>query len=388
MKRLGIWVFLFFLFLAGNFAFWKEGRGADKKDEYPLFGDLKEGWKVFNKKNCVQCHSIWGEGGKEGPDLGTPPESHVTQSRLAALMWNHWPAMWAKISAKKIPFERIEKKEMSDLFAFLYFIGYMAEPGDPKEGKKVMEIKSCGNCHSIQEGSKGDLNRWGTFFDPVLWAQMMWNYGPQMEQEMNKKGLPSVKFKGYEMSDLVAYIRSFSPKVEKAYLFPGDPSSGAGLFIRKECIQCHAPKGGRDLSKDKYSFRTLTELSGAMWNHSHEIWKEMEAKGILRPSLSPQEMADMTAYLFSIRYFDEPGDPDLGKTIFVKKRCVVCHNKETRALDLSRLKGQVSPIFMTQALWNHGSKMLERMRSKKISWEKFYYNDMADLIEYLNRGTP
>jgi hypothetical protein len=53
MKRLGIWVFLFFLFPAGNFAFWKEGKGADKKDGYPLFGDLKEGWKVFNKKNSV-----------------------------------------------------------------------------------------------------------------------------------------------------------------------------------------------------------------------------------------------------------------------------------------------------------------------------------------------
>ena len=111
-------------------------------------------------------------------------------------MWNHRPAVSAKISAKKILIERIEKKEMSDLFAFLYFIGYMAEPGNPKEGKKVLEIKSCGNCHNIQERSKGDPNRWGTFFDPVLWAQMMWNYRPQMEREMNKKGLPSIKIQG------------------------------------------------------------------------------------------------------------------------------------------------------------------------------------------------
>jgi hypothetical protein len=43
---------------------------------------------------------------------------------------------------------------------------------------------------------------------------------------------------------------------------------------------------------------------------------------------------------------------------------------------------------MVQTLWNHGSEMLERMKSKKVSWEKFYYNDMADLIEYLNRGMP
>jgi len=76
------------------------------------------------------------------------------------------------------------------------------------------------------------------------------------------------------MSDLVAYIRSFSPKLEKAYLSPGDPSSGSELFIQKGCSQCHAPKGERNLSKDKYSFRTLTELSGALSNPSHEIWRE------------------------------------------------------------------------------------------------------------------
>jgi len=163
-------------------------------------------------------------------------------------------------------------------------------------------------------------------------------------------------------------------------------------------MQCHIPKGEMDLSKDKYSFRTLTQLAGAMWNHSYQIWKELEWKGIARSSLSPQEMADITAYLFSIRYFDEPGDPDLGKTLFIQKQCIVCHYKEpssldlsrlkSRRLDLSRLKGQVSPIFMVQTLWNHGSQMLEAMRNKKVPWEKFYYNDMADLIEYLNRGMP
>jgi len=398
MKRLGISVFVFFLFLWGNVALWNEGLGADKKEEYPLFGDLKGGWRVFNNKNCIQCHSIWGLGGKEGPDLGISSGAYVTQSRLAALMWNHWPAMSERMSARKIRFGKIEKKEMSDLFAFLYFVGYMAETGDPKEGKKMMEIKFCDKCHNVQEGGKGDLSRWGTFFDPILWAQMMWSHAPQMEQEMKKKGLPSFKFKGYEMSDLVAYIRSFSPKVEKVYLLPGDSSSGEGLFIQKGCMQCHIPKGEMDLSKDKYSFRTLTQFAGAMWNHSYQIWKEIEGKGIVRPSLSPQEMADITAYLFSIRYFDEPGDPDLGKTLFIQKQCIVCHYKEpssldlsrlkSRRLDLSRLKGQVSPIFMVQTLWNHGSQMLEAMRNKKVPWEKFYYNDMADLIEYLNRGMP
>ncbi len=352
MKRLGIWIFVFCLFLVGNVAFWNEGGGAEKKDEYLLFGDVKDGWKVFNRKNCVQCHSIFGEGGKEGPDLGISSESYVTPSRLAAMMWNHWPAMRERISAKKIPLEKIERKEMADLFAFLYFVGYMAERGDQKKGKRVIEIKSCANCHNIQEGREGNLNRWGTFYDPILWAQMMWSHAPQIEQEMKKKALPTIKFQGYEMGDLVAYIRSFSPKVEKVFILPGDPSSGADLFIQKGCIHCHAPRGEINLSKDKYSFRTLTELAGVMWNHSSELWKEIEGKGIVRPSLSPQEMADIIAYFFSIRYFDEPGDPNSGKTLFVRKRCIACHGKES---------GEMEPLSVERSDLPHlyGSGVME-----------------------------
>ena len=120
--------------------------------------------------------------------------------------------------------------------------------------------------------------------------------------------------------------------------------------------------------------------------YSGLLWEGMDEKGIVRPSLSPQEMAEITAYLFSISYFDESGNADSGKTLFVKKQCIVCHNKEAKRLDLSRLRGQISPIFMAQTLWNHGSEMLERMRNKNIPWEKFYYNDMSDLMEYLNGG--
>ena len=127
--------------------------GAEKKGEYLLPGDAIEGWKVFNEKKCVQCHSIWGEGGKSGPDLGALPESYTSQSQLAALIWNHGPEMWGRLSAKKIPLRKMEKKEMADLFAFLYFIRYMDEPGDLKKGKALVD-SACGKCHTTKEGTK------------------------------------------------------------------------------------------------------------------------------------------------------------------------------------------------------------------------------------------
>jgi mono/diheme cytochrome c family protein len=389
MKRIGFWFFISALFLAGNIISLQPAMGAEKKGEYLLPGNVKEGWNVFSMKKCSACHSIWGEGGKEGPDLGTLPESYVSQSQLAALMWNHWPEMWGKMEAKKIPPQKMGRKEMADLFAFLYFIRYMDEPGNPRNGKALADAKHCSKCHpALKEGTKEDLSPWGKYTNPILWAQMMWKHTPQMEQEMKKKRLPLVEFKGNEMVDLIAYIRSLSSKMDKVYLSPGDLQSGMKLFTQKGCIQCHSPQGELDLSKKKDFPRTLGQFAGMMWNHSYKMWKGMEERGMERPALSPQEMADLVAYLFSTQYFDEPGDPGRGKNVFIKKQCNLCHAKGAKMPNLSSLKGQISPIFMAQTMWNHGPEMLEKMRKAKVVWQKIDGKEMVDLMEYLNRGMP
>ena len=389
MKRIGFWSLISFLCLAGMTIFFQSATGTEKEGEYLLPGDIREGWKVFTLKKCSTCHSIWGEGGKDGPDLGTLAESYVSQTQLAALMWNHWPEMWAKMEAKKIPPQKMGKKEMADLFAFLYFIRYTDEPGNPRNGKAVMETKHCSKCHPVvKEGVKGNLSAWGMYTNPILWAQMMWSHTPQMEREMKKKGLTWVEFKGNEMVDLIAYIRSLDPRAEKVYLSPGNLQSGKKLFTQKGCAQCHSPGGELDLSKKKDFPRTLGQLAGMMWNHSPKMWKEMEEKGMERPTLSSQEMADLVAYLFSTRYFDEPGDPEKGKNVFAKKQCNLCHAKGTKTQSLPGLKGQISPIFMAQTMWNHGPEMLEKMRKAKVPWSKIDGREMADLMEYLNRGMP
>jgi mono/diheme cytochrome c family protein len=388
MKRIIFRYFTIPVFLLGVVILSLNASGAEKKEDYLLPGNVKEGWKAFTTKKCNLCHSILGEGGKGGPDLGTLPEFYVSQAQLAALMWNHGPEMWGRMAAKKIPFQKMERKEMADLFAFLYFIRYMDEPGDPQKGKALMEAKGCMKCHTVKEGAKGDLSRWGMYVNPILWAQMMWNHGPQMEAEMKTKGIPLVEFKGSEMVDLIAYIRTLSSKVEKVYLSPGDPQTGERLFARKGCVQCHPHGGNLDLTKKKDFPRTLAQLAGMMWNHSHKMWRGMKEKGIDLPSLSPQEMSDMTAYLFSTHYFDEPGNPERGKNVFIKKQCHTCHGKDAKMVSLANLKGRISPILMAQVMWNHGPEMLERMRKVRVTWQKIEGQEMVDLMEYLNRGVP
>lgn len=234
--KLRIRYVMYLILVASPFLSSGQPWAAEKKGEYLLMGDVKEGWKVFNQKKCSQCHSIWGEGGQGGPDLGTLPEAYVSQSQLAALMWNHAPDMWSRMSTLKIPAVTMERKEMADLFAFLYFIRYMDEPGNPQAGKRVIETKACNKCHTLKEGTRTDLSRWGMYVNPILWAQMMWNHAPQMEGEMKKKGIARVDFQGNEMVDLIAYIRSLSPKAERVYLSPGDPETGERLFLRKGCL--------------------------------------------------------------------------------------------------------------------------------------------------------
>ena len=385
MRRIGVLLFVGLLFWSGNSLVLNQASGAEKKEGYLLPGDVKEGWKVFYQKGCIQCHSIWGEGGKGGSDLGTLPQAYVSQAQLAALMWNHSPEMWGRMIARKIPSEKIAKKEMADLFAFLYFIRYMDEPGDIKKGKTIVD-SACGKCHASKEGAKSDLSRWGMYTNPILWAQMMWNHSSQMEKEIKRTGFLRFEFKGKEMVDLIAYIRSLNPGAEKVYLSPGDPKSGERLFGEKGCVKCHASGGEYDLSRKKEFPRTLAQLAGVMWNHSEEMRKGMEKKGITFPDLSSQEMADLVAYLFSARYFDEPGNVENGKRVFAKRQCALCHKKGAKEGDLSRLKGQISPIFMAQVMWNHGPKMLEKMREAKVPWQKMDGKEMVDLMEYLNHG--
>jgi cytochrome c len=101
-------------------------------------------------------------------------------------------------------------------------------------------------------------------------------------------------------------------------------------------------------------------------------------------------MTDLIAYLFSVRYFDEPGDYQRGKEVFAEKHCILCHDikrgRRVEKLPLEKYKGHISPIFMAQVMWNHGPEMLNQMKARKLTWEEVNGKEMIDLMEYLNTG--
>ena len=167
--------------------------GAQQRREGAFFipGDPKSGIKIFFEKGCIRCHSILGEGGRTAPDLARTPAGHLGAAELVAAMWNHAPAMWEKMTLEHLTAPEFSPDKMTDLFAFLYSVRSLDEPGDPDLGRQFLRRKYLA-CHSV-EGSGGrlgpDLREWVRYRNPVSWIQAMWNHALPMQAAMAQRGL-------------------------------------------------------------------------------------------------------------------------------------------------------------------------------------------------------
>ena len=94
-------------------------------------------------------------------------------------------------------------------------------------------------------------------------------------------------------------------------------------------------------------------------------------------------MQQLIGYIWGQQYFTGTGNAERGKKVFAEKNCATCHNDP--ASGAPKLgKGQ-SDITMVAALWEHGPRMLDLMKSKNIAWPRFTAREMDDLIAYLNQ---
>jgi cytochrome c2 len=296
----------------------------------------------------------------------------------------------------RVDLPNFTESEMANLFAFIYSVRSMDEPGDPERGRRLLFNKGCSECHAI--GGRGrsvgpDLRDWASYRNPVSWIQAMWNHAPAMQQLMEARGLAWPEFSGTEVADVIAYIRTQATNPRQhLYLQPADPASGRTVFRQKGCTNCHrirSVRGGGAPSLGQRSLpRTLGQFAGLMWNHSPAMWASMKAQHIPRPQFSNKEMADLIAYLFAQRYFDPSGSVVRGRGIFEVKQCASCHLPpgEGTGPSLSDWRGRVTPIALATSMWNHGPVMLTRMREQQIPWPIFQPREMVDLMEFLNQG--
>ncbi len=175
-------------------------------------------------------------------------------------------------------------------------------------------------------------------------------------------------------------------------LLPGDADRGKHVFRTASCDVCHSidGEGGRiapDLGQGVERGFSPYVMAGLLWNHAPVMWAAMERKGVARPELSEQQAADLFAYFFAARYFEQPGDIKRGKQVFLVKRCVECHGigSELRQgiRPVAVWKSLADPIALAQQMWNHSREMIPALDRMEIPYPWFSAQELTDLLAYL-----
>lgn len=176
---------------------------------------------------------------------------------------------------------------------------------------------------------------------------------------------------------------------------PQNPLQGRIVFEEKKCIECHAIGGfggtaGPDLSKEQFFGSTL-ELASVVWNHAPQMNRKFRQLRMSRPSLTESEMLDLFGFLYYLRYLGEPGSVSRGKGLLESKGCIGCHMVAGKGgkvgPDLEQSQRYASPIYMVQAMWNHGPAMQEQIKKNKLAYPTLTGQDVADISAYLRQAT-
>jgi mono/diheme cytochrome c family protein len=113
----------------------------------------------------------------------------------------------------------------------------------------------------------------------------------------------------------------------------------------------------------------------------------MERTRMIKPSLTGQEFTEISAYLYFLRFFDEPGDATRGRSIFNEKGCGTCHLLSGKGKEgvpgLDQFPQNITPVFLAQSIWNHGPVMIAHMVKLGMKWPVFEGTEMMDLLEYI-----
>jgi len=346
----------------------------------PVAGSSARGEKLFQNEHCVECHSINGQGGKIGPDLGKVIDRNFTPTELAGLMWNHAPAMWEAMRSHGIQRASLSPESAADLFAYFYSVRFFDKPGDAARGKQIFAGKHCADCHGITQSKAAGappVTSWEGIGHPLVLAQQMWNHAAKMREALAQKKIPWQQLTTQDLSDLLVYLRNLPETKRMGASFDLEPAPGGReVFEAKGCVKCHI---GKLALENRLHSQTLTDIAVDMWNHAPKMVQPP-------PELSQDDMRRLVSYLWVQQFFRGGGGSGKGKKVFEEKHCVACHGVAgSGAPNLKEQAGNFTAVTVISALWRHGPRMLQRIQdTTHYPWPRFDGTQMADLIAFLN----
>jgi mono/diheme cytochrome c family protein len=173
-----------------------------------LPGRVNEGRALFEKKQCIKCHSIQGKGGNIGPDLGRRG-LYRNLVEFAAALWNKAPAMLRAMKLRKFTVPQLNGEEMADIVAYLRSFQYFGESGNPDFGRRLLWERRCLDCHSLDgRGGKGppDLASVKGLGSPAAVIAALWNHGDFMAEPAPERSLSWPQLKSDEVAHLMAFF--------------------------------------------------------------------------------------------------------------------------------------------------------------------------------------
>jgi cytochrome c2 len=247
---------------------------------FELPGDAARGKRLFTAKSCARCHGI-----SQSPDPRAKPvggwQSISDPVALVGAMWNHSPAMWSELQAKKIAWPSVNAQELSDLLVYLRTVAPKAEPvfeiTAGEAGAKLFESKGCAACH---KSARRPLTLTGV-------AAAMWNHAVFLHLEPPRLDTS-------EMREVLSYSWA-KPFFESS----GDAGKGRRIFASRRCAECHSGGGpGPQLPGSASNWSGIAMVS-ALWRHGPAMLDEMNRKKIAWPVFRAGEMTDLIAHLNS-----------------------------------------------------------------------------------------
>ncbi len=200
---------------------------------------------------------------------------------------------------------------------------------------------------------------------------------------------------------LTAFALAGAAPPDSGSALPDDPLEGRLLFENRNCTRCHGisgdnpevgPGGGPDLGRSAFG-GSLLDLGAALWNHVPGMSVSFEDAELSWPELSQTEVVELTSFLYFIEYLGHPGDATAGRAQFQAKGCHECHelsgfgSRPGLGPDLAGLESFASPLFVAQAIWNHGPEMFDTIRTAGMVIPSFGEGDLADLSAYFRQAT-